>query len=184
MCCFVKCNLRKTSPRMRKWTNFCTYCSDFWGSWVFVVGQYESLKREKSKEQSRKGKVKNQNWYSFQILPWPTGFSLIPPLCSSLTDKPLQLCKGVAKCVIRLSWRTDVSLTLIWAAVCVTNGPEACQREQMRGRGRDAGHFDIRMMETLLWFSSEGPTARFLLLRNELSSIPSTHGRRKVYGTG
>lgn len=82
-----------------------------------------------------------------------TRFSL---LCTSLTDKPLQLFKGGVKCVIRLSWWADVNPTLIWDAVCVTNGPGACQPAQMRGRGRCAGHFNIRMMETLLWFSTEG----------------------------
>lgn len=112
------------------------------------------LREKKSKEQS---KEKGEESEPILILnsALTTGFSLILPLCSSLTDKPLQLYKGVAKCVIRLSWWTNVSLTLIWDAVCVTNGPEACQLEQMRGRGRDAGHFDIRMMETLLWFSTQ-----------------------------
>lgn len=52
----------------------------------------------------------------------------------------------------------------------------------MRGSGRDAGHFNIRMMEMLLWFSTEGPTARLLLWRNELSSM-SPHRREEVYRT-
>lgn len=120
--------------------------------WVFVIGG--PFKRQKRKEQS---KEESEELEPILILnsALTTGFSLIAPLCSSLTDKPLQLYKGVAKCVIRLSWWTNVSLSLIWDAVCVTNGPEACQLEQIRGRGRDAGHFDIRLMETLLWFSTQ-----------------------------
>lgn len=119
--------------------------------WVFVMGG--PFKREKRKEQSKEDSEESEPMLILNSA-FTTGFSLIPPLCSSLTDKPLQLYKGVAKCVIRLSWWTNVSLSLIWDAVCVTNGPEACQLEQIRGRGRDAGHFDIRLMETLLWFST------------------------------
>ena len=50
----------------------------------------------------------------------------------------------------------------------------------MRGRERDTDHFNIRMMEKLLWYSTEGPTARLPLWKNELRSI-CPHRRQEVY---